>query len=148
MDSKKNLRLLLIIISLGVIIIAGSYLQGLNNKPLNTDQDLQEDLSDKVVYIINKGDGAPITYKIADVSSDDTVFSLLEELAEENNFTITKTDYPSMGVLVNSIAGLNGGTDSKWWQYWINGALGDVAADRKPVQKGDRILWKFEVISF
>ena len=50
-----------------------------------------------------------------------------------------------MGVFVKSIDGLEGGTDDKWWQYWVNDKLGEVAADKKMVEPGDKIEWKFEI---
>jgi len=144
MEFKKILPLAVVVV---LVIVAGVYLQGGLGAGAPVVQS-SEDISQSVAYIINKGDGSPVRYNIDDVPADATVFSLLNKLAQENHFAITKTDYPGMGVLVNSIAGLKGGTDNKWWQYWINGVLGDVAADKKPVHKGDKVIWKFEAISF
>jgi hypothetical protein len=53
-----------------------------------------------------------------------------------------------MGVLVKSIDGVENGTDNKYWQYWVNGELPMVAADKKEVEAGDRIEWKFESSPF
>jgi len=101
----------------------------------------------KISYIINKGDGDVKQYLI-EVSDNSTVFSLLKELSEKENFEIETTDYPEMGIFIKSIDELSGGTDDKWWQYWINNSLGELAADKKKVNNGDTVEWKFEIISF
>ena len=97
-----------------------------------------------VLYIINKGDGDIKQYKL-EIFQNSTVFSLLEELAEKENLIIETSSYPEMGVLIESIDGLKGGADNKWWQYWINEVLGEVAADKKEAKAEDVIEWKFEV---
>ena len=96
----------------------------------------------KVVYIIDKKNGEPISYQIF-VSEDSTVFSLLEKLAERENFNIESTIYQEMGVLVESIDGLRNGTDNKYWQYWVNEELPMVAADKEKIKGGDKVEWKF-----
>ena len=72
-----------------------------------------------------------------------TVFSLLEKLAQRENFKIEFTIYKEMGVLVESIDGVHNGTDNKYWQYWVNGELPMVAADKKEIKEGDKVEWKF-----
>ena len=97
-----------------------------------------------VLYIINKGDGNIKQYEL-EVFQNSTVFSLLEELAEKENLIIESSSYPEMGVFVESIDGLKGGADNKWWQYWVNEVLGEAAADKKEVKTEDVVEWKFEV---
>lgn len=103
-----------------------------------------ERIQNRVFYIINKGSENIKEYQI-EISDNSTVFSLLEELALRESFEIEKTLYPEMGVFVNSIDGFEGGTDNKWWQYWVNGKLSEVAADKKSVEGEDIIEWRFEV---
>lgn len=98
----------------------------------------------RVWYIINIGPENIRKYQI-EISPDSTVFSLLKELAVRENFEVKTTLYPEMGIFVESINGFKGGTDNKWWQYWVNGKLGEVAADKKSVRAGDIVEWKFEV---
>lgn len=100
--------------------------------------------TDGVLYIINRGEENISEYQI-EISNNSTVFSLLEELAEKEDFETETSFYSEMGVFVESIDGFKGGTDNKWWQYWINGKLGEVAADKKQVKAKDVIEWKFEV---
>ena len=105
---------------------------------------LEEFLQKKVFYLINKGGGEILEYQVIP-SPDSTVFSLLEKLAQRENFEIESTLYEGIGVFVESIDGLKGGTDNKWWQYWVNDELPMIAADKKEIKGGDKVEWKFEV---
>ncbi|MDI6602793.1 MAG: DUF4430 domain-containing protein [Patescibacteria group bacterium] len=101
----------------------------------------------EVLYLINRGEGNISQYQI-EITDNSTVFSLLEELAERENFEIEMSFYPEMGVFVESINGLKNGTAGKFWQYWVNGELPMIAADKKRVKAGDIIEWKFISPSF
>jgi len=110
----------------------------------NTLRKIQEK---RVLYLIDKGNGDIDSYKIAP-SENSTVFSLLEKLSARENFKIEFTVYQEMGVLIKSIDGVENGTDNKYWQYWVNGELPMVAADKKEVKVGDKIEWKFATAQF
>ena len=72
-----------------------------------------------------------------------TVYSLLMEGAEENNFTVSTTYYPQyQSYFINSIAGVKNG-NGKYWQYWINGKYGEVSANLQKLENGDVVEWKF-----
>jgi len=105
------------------------------------------DLQNEASYIINYEEENIDEYKIV-VSENSTIFSLLEELAGKENFEVETVFYPEMGIFVKSIGEAEGGTDNKWWQYWVNGSLGETAADQKQVKAGDVIEWKFEAPEF
>ena len=110
-------------------------------------QDLQEIEKKKVSFIITEGEEETRDYQIIP-SPDSTVFSLLEDLSQRENFEISYTIYPEMGVLVESIDGKKNGTEGKYWQYWVNGELPMVAADNFQVSPADVIEWKFEKSEF
>jgi len=101
----------------------------------------------KIFYIINKGDNQKLEFKI-NPNSKSTVFSLLKNLSEKKNFEISYKIYPEMGVFVESIDNLKNGRDGKYWQYWVNGKLPMVAADKMAVKRGDILEWKFEKPQF
>lgn len=107
----------------------------------------EEVFQEKVIYKINKGDEDIVEYQITP-AKDSTVFSLLEELALKENFKVESTLYKEMGVFVENINEVKNGTNGKYWQYWVNGKLPMVAADRMKVKGGDRIEWKFEIPQF
>ncbi|TFF92245.1 DUF4430 domain-containing protein [Candidatus Thorarchaeota archaeon] len=45
---------------------------------------------------------------------------------------------------VTSIAGVGNNPDlGLWWQYWVNGDLGSVAANQYSLQDGDTVEWRF-----
>ena len=73
-----------------------------------------------------------------------TVFSLLKKMTGKRNIEINNTQH-DFGILVESINGFKNGKDNKYWQYWVNGKIGDVSADRKIIKPTDKVEWKFEV---
>ncbi|MBN1859984.1 MAG: DUF4430 domain-containing protein [Candidatus Thermoplasmatota archaeon] len=76
----------------------------------------------------------------------DTALSLLQRCAEKNDFSVESTYYAQFdSTLVNSINNAIGGTDGKYWQYYVNGQLPSVGADKYPLTNGDRVTWSFEV---
>jgi len=103
--------------------------------------------SKSVLYTLDFGNGDIKSYLISP-STESTAFSLLQELASKENFKLEFTVYKDMGVLVENINGRKGGTENKYWQYWVNGSLAEVASDKKTIKSGDRIEWKFEITPF
>lgn len=76
----------------------------------------------------------------------DTAYLVLQRCAEENSFSIDATYYAQFdSTLINSINDAVGGTDGKYWQYYVNGRLPEVGADKYPVTNGDVLTWSFEV---
>jgi len=139
---KNQIRLGLIIVLITIFLI-GLFWQLENSLKIESPA-TEQVIQGRVLYTINKGEGDISEYQI-EIYSTSTVFALLEELAGKGNFEIKTTFYPEMGVFVESINGLKGGTDNKWWQYWVNGKLGEKAADKKQVKAKDIIEWRFEV---
>ena len=108
---------------------------------------LEEIIEKRVFYTINKGEDQVLKYN-ATFYPGATVFSLLDELSQSKDFEISFKIYPEMGVFVESIDNAVNGTNGKYWQYWMNGELPMVAADKMQIQEEDRVEWKFEVPQF
>jgi hypothetical protein len=157
---KKNIDSKLALVIIVIFAIAISYLVqrkiALAQKEIADLAQIETDIHEntlrkiqekKALCLINKGNGEINSYKIAP-SENSTVFSLLEELSARENFKIKFTVYQEMGVLIKSIDGVENGTDNKYWQYWVNGELPMVAADKKEVKVGDKIEWKFATAQF
>jgi len=140
---KKWLLIILVVLVGGMIYLFGR-VDVLEERKINNlnQKEIGEITQEKVEYIINKGNGKIISFQIVP-SENSTVFSLLEELAERENFKVESKIYEGMGVFVESINGVKNGTDNKYWQYWVNDELPMVAADKKEVRKGDKVEWKF-----
>ena len=131
------------VLSCGAIAYKNYWSRPFLDKSLTFENEFQN----KVLYIINYGEENIDEYQI-DASENSTVFSLLEELARRENFEIETAFYPEMGIFVKKIGEAEGGTDNKWWQYWVNGNLGEVAVDKEEIKTGDTVEWKFEVPHF
>lgn len=86
-------------------------------------------------------EGAVWNFRDLEVKRGETVFTLLLKAAELHNFTV-KYHREGYGIFVDEIAGVRGGGKS-WWVYYVNGAFGEVASDRKVVKDGDEVLWTY-----
>jgi len=97
------------------------------------------------VRIIINGDGWTLTDNLI-AYKDDTALSLLERSAQQNGFSVDSTYYTAFdSTLVNSINNAVGGTDGKYWQYYVNGNLPTSGADKYIITNGDLLTWSFEV---
>lgn len=65
------------------------------------------------------------------------------ELLKKANATVVTKD-SSYGPYVDSINGVVGGTEGKYWAFYVNGKLASVGADAYKTKTGDKIEWKFE----
>lgn len=149
MTTKKIISISFLVVFSLSIIIAGVYFLSQQSSRLSGKPNL-EDLA-----VAPGGMGKPIVfYKInngqetkdyIDHISSSTVYSVLQSLSQKENFAIIYKDYPEMGVLVESIGGVANGQDNKYWQYWVNDVLGEVAADKKFLKSGDEVEWKFDI---
>ena len=79
---------------------------------------------------------------------DPTPYGLLMECAkpEHGNFTVEATyygEYDSM--FVQSIDGVENGNNGRYWQYYVNGTLPMVGANKYNLKNGDIVEWKYEV---
>lgn len=147
------LGILLVIIALGIV---SSRTAGKNKiveatpiVTLNKDQAPEEKNNNKITYILNKGEGQD-TLKfdyILHKGEKQTVFDVLKDMSSTKLFDLKYNyDYPQYGVFIESIAGMdnektNGG---KAWQFWINGKLGEVGADKQELKAGDKIEWIYK----
>ncbi|HEX9341862.1 MAG TPA: DUF4430 domain-containing protein [Thermoplasmata archaeon] len=78
------------------------------------------------------------------LTTNNTAFSLLMEASHALGFPVAYVPYGvPRGMFVTAINGSVNGEGNRYWQYWVGGAYGDVAADLKPLRDGDTVLWKF-----
>ncbi|HIH00049.1 MAG TPA: DUF4430 domain-containing protein [Thermoplasmata archaeon] len=97
------------------------------------------------IRIVITADSWTITDNLV-AKAGDTAYSVLERSAQQNGFSIDATYYAQFdSTLINSINNAVGGTDGKYWQYYVNGRLPDVGADKYLVTNGDVLTWSFEV---
>lgn len=66
----------------------------------------------------------------------------LEQLKLEADSVITKTS--EFGEYVDTIEGHQGGTDGKYWSYYVNDTMSSVGADSYTQKGGEVVTWKFQ----
>jgi hypothetical protein len=156
MFTKSNINskiafIVLIVLTLGAIFLIGENYKltqkEIDGLSLGVGSIIENVTQERVLYQIDEGNGKIISSRLA-ISKDSTIFSLLEDFSKKENFKLESKEYKGMGMLVESIDGVKNGTDNKYWQYWVNGELPMVAADKKEVKKNDKIEWKFATAEF
>jgi len=65
----------------------------------------------------------------------------LELLKTKANVTTKDSSY---GAYVDSINGVKGGTDGKYWTFYVNGAMSQQGAGDYQTKAGDSIEWKLQ----
>lgn len=146
-----GLGILLIIIALGIVSsrTAGKNKPAENSPVASVNKNQAPEANFKIVYILNKGEGQEILKfdYILHKGEKQTVFDVLKDLSQTKGFDLKyNNNYPQYGVFIESIAGIanektNGG---KAWQFWINGKLGEAAADKQELKAGDKIEWIYK----
>lgn len=130
--------LVLIIFALKTEII--SKIREIRSVNENLVQDLNTDISISLRIIAGNKEKV---YELNGISNKLTVFDVTKENTEleyNNNY--------DFGVFIESIDGIKNGDEGKYWQYYINDKLGDSAADKKNLEDGDEVEWRFEEVPF
>lgn len=70
-----------------------------------------------------------------------SVLEALQAVAARNNLVVRTKQY-DFGVLVEQI-GDRANTNDRAWIYFVNSVSGDVAADKKELNDGDVVEWKY-----
>ncbi|MCK5476048.1 MAG: DUF4430 domain-containing protein [Candidatus Pacebacteria bacterium] len=139
---KSFFLILILIFSIPIIFLLNTDIIPFNNEDENNNvvEDFEKEISVSLKIISSENEKK---YKLDNISEESTVFDILKESIEieyNNNY--------SYGVFVESINGIKNGDDGKYWQYYINNTLGDVAADKKILKEGDNVEWRFEKVPF
>lgn len=90
-------------------------------------------------------DGAGWTIRYGPVTTtNNTAFGILLEAARDMGFSLHWINYTlPAGVFIISINGSANGQGGEFWQYWVNGTYGGVAADRASLSDGAAVTWRF-----
>jgi hypothetical protein len=115
-------------IVLAIVILVGGvlFLTSLagQSKPQTNQVAASQQQADAVSFIAKK---------------DKTVLQQLKVAADN-----VKTKASSYGEYVESIGTLKGGTDGKYWTFYVDGKMASVGADVYTTKGGEKIEWKFE----
>jgi hypothetical protein len=75
---------------------------------------------------------------------NNSAFDLLLEASHAQGFPVVYDQYElPKGVFVIAINGSTNGVGGRYWQYWVDGVYGNVAADHYELHDGDVVAWKF-----
>lgn len=95
------------------------------------------------VSLVVNGAGWSIHYGPV-TTTNNTAFGILVEAARRLGFSVQWINYTlPAGVFIISINGSANGQGGGFWQYWVDGAYGDVAADHAPLTDGATVTWAF-----
>jgi len=73
-----------------------------------------------------------------------TALSYLEFInSNDPRLQLTTKEYKGLGTLVIQLGEHKNGDDNKYWQYFVNGKMPQVSADKYQLQDGDKLEWKF-----
>ena len=79
-------------------------------------------------------------------TTNNTAFGLLMEASAVLAFPVQYQMYEiPKGVFVLGINGSTNGDGGRYWQYWVNGVYGVVAADHQGLRDGDSVTWRYLV---
>lgn len=140
---KKTHGLLLLLI----VFVLGAYV-GVRNAdkfPALQRQASQEHAQESrtVSLMLDFGNGTVRTFDAVTWQEGMTVADALQTAAAAQGIPVGSKDFGgSLGMFVETIDGVGGGTD-RWWQYWVNNRYGTVGAGNQRIQSGDIVEWKF-----
>lgn len=94
-----------------------------------------------VTLLINDGS----TEKKLEISAQEgeSVLDLMKKAQEEENLNFVAEEH-DFGVLISEVNGLKGGTEGKYWMYYVNGEMPTVGVDAYETKVGDLVELKFE----
>ncbi|HKX24500.1 MAG TPA: DUF4430 domain-containing protein [Candidatus Saccharimonadales bacterium] len=105
----------------------------INNKPKDSASDQPAQQSSSQQQTAERSD--LVSYKGVNGKN---ALELLKEVAQ------VETKDSSYGVYVDAINGIKGGTDGKYWTFYVNGAMSNTGADAYQTKDGEVVEWKFQ----
>jgi len=132
---------------IAICLIAMSFTGTASHLPEKNDARLMI-LDETSVTIEIKGDGWTFTDNIY-IEEEETVYNLLVQISNRNNFKIESTFYEQFdSLLIDSINEDENGKGDKYWQYYVNEEIPMIGCDKYIVSNGDHIVWSYEIISY
>jgi len=79
-----------------------------------------------------------------DIKEGSSLFDVMEKIKKENNnFDFKYKEYPSLGIFIEGINGVNGG-GGKYWIYFVNKKEASVGVSNYILKEGDIINWELK----
>lgn len=113
---------------------------GVDNYQLLQDQPSK---ARTVSVMFDYGDGTVKTYEHLAFTEGQTLFDATKTAIEGDGLPFRYQPPGQYGILIDQIGSMAGGTDGKYWLWYENNRMGQVASDAYVLQPGDVIEWKF-----
>ena len=138
---KKNLRIIIYSLILGILVFFGVSLAGsLDKKTVDVSPTPIVEVENQARLVIYYDDEITDSYSYA-FTEEKSAFDMLKEIAQQENISIETQQY-DFGVFVKSIDGFEG-TSEMAWMYYVNDESGTVAADQYKLKGDDLVEWKY-----
>lgn len=82
--------------------------------------------------------GKPVATESAKAKQDENALSVLTRTHN------VQTKHFSFGDVAESIDGNRGGTDGRYWIFYVNGKMSEIGAGEYKVKNGDVVIWKLQ----
>jgi hypothetical protein len=141
------------IVVAGIIIIAAAAcLIKYNGSPFHSKakispENVQENNEQKLFLTIDGGNGSPQSFE-ENFEPGLTVFQLLKNKTDVSGIVLESKSSDDYGVFIEKIGDKKNGDEGKYWIYYVNGEMAQVAADKQGLKAGDRVEFKFEKSPF
>lgn len=132
---KSGIILLLIVLTASALVFSRIIPKSTFSPSLKNEVSVQTQIQ-TVDVVLNFGDGEKTAKVVAD-----NAFAALLEAGKQLDLEV-KTKHYDFGDLVETIGGKTN-TKDQAWIYFINGVIGDTAAEKKNVKAGDKVEWKY-----
>lgn len=97
-----------------------------------------------VSLMIDYGGGNITSFLDISIEGQEFLFDVIQSTVEENDIPLRFKDFGGeLGVFIESIDGVPGESNNKWWQYWVNNEYGKIGVSSYTVKQGDVIELKF-----
>ncbi|MBU1178422.1 DUF4430 domain-containing protein [Patescibacteria group bacterium] len=110
-----------------------------------TTEKVAEEKTTTAELVINNGSGEKTAQ--VEISSEMTALDVLKKGTEELGIELKTQEY-DYGTMVEGIGSDIGGTDGKYWMYYVNGQTPAVGVDTQKVVADDKIEFKYEASTF
>lgn len=139
MSLKKVLPL--IVVAVASFLLTWSFLE--RPAPAWWSNAAEESQTRTVSVMFDFGDGGVKSFPDVSFSEGEHLFDVTKRLAEQNNLNFRYQPPGQFGILIDQIGDKVGGTDDKYWLWWENNRMGQVASDVYVLKSGDVLEWKF-----
>lgn len=125
-------KIFLVLAALLLLAVGSGCAQSSNQGEVkNTNQVVQPEVGDTLKIITDT------------IQEGASALDLLQKESSEKGFIVT-VEESSYGKFISAIGTKKGGTDNKYWMFYVNGEQAQVGAADYKVKAGDIIEFKFE----